>query len=289
MFVKNNHDGFKSAIEFAENFKEVMKPNISTNKYHEEYKLKLDKEMQKFNGKTILGDNTETNSEMTTATGKTKASKKSSQKANSRAGSPGVDDLDDAEAMHHGDDVRSRAMADDDGQYDEDQADLDKKNENPLKELFADPKDLALGKTNYFDPKKKFGIIESESLLYDNVTTSYPLNMPTDHYDKFIKNNMPTKETKGGSEKWYIRPHHLETLTHHPLSVKDDVLNTRYISHYNQEYGKKEERNDNGEAINYIESHLETLKSQMTGLMMARGKNPEFMEELHDNMRLEGA
>jgi hypothetical protein len=62
VFVKNNPEGFKSAREFGENFIEVMKPNISTNKYYEEYKTKLDKEMQKFNGKTILGDATETNS-----------------------------------------------------------------------------------------------------------------------------------------------------------------------------------------------------------------------------------
>ena len=120
----------------------------------------------------------------------TKASgKKSSQKANSRAGSPGVDDLEDAEAMQHGDEER-KVAADEEGQYDDDQAELDKKNENPLKDLFIDPKDyLQMGTKQQFDPKKKFGIIESESLLYDNVTTSYPLNLPTDHYDKYIKNN----------------------------------------------------------------------------------------------------
>jgi len=49
---------------------------------------------------------------------------------------------------------------------------------------------------------------------------------------------MPTKQS--GNGKWFIRPHHLETLTKHPLSIKDDVLNTRYYSHYNQQYGVKE-------------------------------------------------
>ena len=38
---------------------------------------------------------------------------------------------------------------------------------------------------------------------------------------------MPSKEGK-----WFIRPHHVETLTMHPQSVKDDVLNTRYFSNY---------------------------------------------------------
>ena len=67
---------------------------------------------------------------------------------------------------------------------------------------------------------------------------------------------MPTKE----NGKWFIRPHHLETLTAHPQSIKDDVLNTRYYSHYNQQYGKKEEKNENEEAIKVIEAHLENLR-----------------------------
>lgn len=37
-----------------------------------------------------------------------------------------------------------------------------------------------------FDPKKKYGVIEGNSLIYDNVTTSYPLNLPTDYYQKYI-------------------------------------------------------------------------------------------------------
>jgi len=69
---------------------------------------------------------------------------------------------------------------------------------------------------------------------------------------------MPTKEQ--GNGKWFIRPHHLESLTKHPLSIKDDVLNTRYISHYDQDYDKKEEVNINADAIEDIENHLEALK-----------------------------
>lgn len=105
-----------------------------------------------------------------------------------------------------------------------------------------------------FDPSKKFGIIEDNSLIYDNVTTSYPLNLPTDFYMGYIQNNMP-KES-GGNGKWFIRPHHLETLTQHPLSIKDDVLNTRYYSHYNQSYGVKEEKDHKQDAIDKLEEHL---------------------------------
>lgn len=71
--------------------------------------------------------------------------------------------------------------------------------------------------------------------------------------------NLPRKEDGNGN--WFIRPHHLETLTSHSKSVKDDVLNTRYYSNYNQQYGKKEEVNEAAEAIFKIENHLSLLKS----------------------------
>ena len=74
MFVRNNSQGFNSAIEFANNYTEVTKPHISSNKYYPDYMAKLDKEMQKFNGKIVVGEGTETNSEMTSATKLTKKS-----------------------------------------------------------------------------------------------------------------------------------------------------------------------------------------------------------------------
>lgn len=55
--------------------------------------------------------------------------------------------------------------------------------------------------------------------------------MPAENYNKYIMDRMPKKED--GNGKWFIRPHHLETLTKHPKSIQDDVLNTRYVSHYN--------------------------------------------------------
>lgn len=95
---------------------------------------------------------------------------------------------------------------------------------------------------------------------------------------------MPVKDTS----KWFIRPHHLETLTEHPQSVKDDVLNTRYYSHYNQSYGKKEERNEAEEAVKTIEQHLETLRQQSYMLSMQRGTagtEDERIEELREQMQ----
>ena len=38
-----------------------------------------------------------------------------------------------------------------------------------------------------FDPSKKFGTIDAEkALIYDNVTTSYPVNLPADYYQKHV-------------------------------------------------------------------------------------------------------
>lgn len=51
VFVRNNSQSFRSAVEFESHYVEVMKPKISTNKYYTDYMQKIDKEMQKFNGK----------------------------------------------------------------------------------------------------------------------------------------------------------------------------------------------------------------------------------------------
>ena len=52
--------------------------------------------------------------------------------------------------------------------------------ESPCKGMYRD------ANGNLYDPTKKFGIIKDNSLIYDNVTSSYPLNLPTDYYQKYI-------------------------------------------------------------------------------------------------------
>jgi hypothetical protein len=72
-------------------------------------------------------------------------------------------------------------MDEDDAIYEEIAAQKKKEEGKDLSHLYVDP---ANGES--FNPEKKFGIIESNSLIYDNVTTSYPLNLPTDYYTKYI-------------------------------------------------------------------------------------------------------
>lgn len=183
------------------------------------------------------------------------------------------DGYDGGEGMHE---ATAAAFLDDEEKVNEEarRKEEEKKrlNESPYKEFY---RDAATG--SYYDPAKKFGIIEDNSLLYDNVTTSYPLNLPTDYYQKYIQGSLPQKGD--ASQKWFIRPHHLETLTAHSKSVKDDVLNTRYFSHYNQQYGKVEERNEAEEAIKMIEGHLSKLREEQFNLQMQKGVNVAAIED----------
>ena len=74
------------------------------------------------------------------------------------------------------------------------------------------------------------------------------MNLPPDYYLKYVQDNLPSKDD---NKKWFIRPHHVESLTNHFHSLKDDVLNTRYFSHY-EDGNKGPKETDNEVAITYI-------------------------------------
>jgi vacuolar-type H+-ATPase subunit I/STV1 len=79
----------------------------------------------------------------------------------------------------------------------------------------------------------------------------------------------------------------LETLTAHQHSVKDDFLNTRYFSHYDQKYGKPEVRNEAEEAIKTIEQHLQRLRGEFEMMSTERGIDVEELEEKVNRQRYE--
>jgi len=114
----------------------------------------------------------------------------------------------------------------------EEQVEIDEEDKE-LAEQAADIKqhfiDIKTGKQ--YDPDKRFGLIEDGTqLVHDNITTSYELNLPPDYYLKYVQDSMRIDD-----KKWFIRPHHVESLTNHFGSLRDDVLNTRYFSHYNRD------------------------------------------------------
>jgi len=73
---------------------------------------------------------------------------------------------------------------------------------------------------------------------------------------------MPSKDDK----KWFVRPHHIESLTNHYNSLKDDILNTRYYSHYDND--KEKDLTKNEQAIEYIEKHLEQLRMKQNTMTL---------------------
>ena len=96
-------------------------------------------------------------------------------------------------------------------------------------------------------------------MLYDNITTSYELNLPSDYYWKAIQRELPSA-ADSNKQPWFIRPHHLESTTRHASSIRDDFLNTRYYTFYDRD--KHAEKTDKELALENIESQLAILKSQ---------------------------
>ena len=129
-----------------------------------------------------------------------------------------------------------------------------------------------------FDPVKKFGSIEDgNQLIYDNITTSYALNLPPDFYLKAIQKALPQQDQE---LPWYIKPHHVESLTQHSSSIRDDFLNTRYYSLYNQDYGRTKQEVFSETAVDYIESQIDKLKLKQENLAPGRGINFDSLEQV---------
>jgi hypothetical protein len=84
---------------------------------------------------------------------------------------------------------------------------------------------------------------------------------------------------------WFIKPHHLESLTQHPNSLRDDFLNTKYFSHFNQAYGKETKEDNKQTAINYIEKQISDLKSLQERQAKTRGISLEHLDDLKHEQR----
>ena len=117
--------------------------------------------------------------------------------------------------------------------------------------------------------------------MYDKVTSSYKLNLPADHYEKFLKKNLPAKED--GRGQWFVRPHHIECLTTHVNSVKDNVMNTNYYSHYAGP-PEKSKKWDIEVAIEGLEEHLQEAKDRLRMAQMAAGTyDPDIEEQMEED------
>lgn len=135
----------------------------------------------------------------------------------------------------------------------EDQAEIEERKKKEAEEAewlswYKDPQK----NMEQFNPKKKFGVIEGQGeWVYDHITSSYPLNLPSDYYQRYVQTTIPKKED--GSGNWFVRPHHVENLTTHVRSAKDDVLNTRYYSHYENPEDPNKKKPELEEAVGGLE------------------------------------
>ena len=55
--------------------------------------------------------------------------------------------------------------------------------------------------------------------------SKYSVLLPVGYYEGFMS-QVPNRD------KWYLRPHHVETLTENPLSKKDNLVKTEYESKF---------------------------------------------------------
>ena len=172
---------------------------------------------------------------------------------------------------------QSRLMRDEEAQQeiDEEEKELADKAAD-IKQYFIDNK---TGKQ--YDPDKRFGLIQDGTqLVHDNITTSYELNLPPDYYLKYIQDQMRVED-----KMWFIRPHHVESLTSHFNSLRDDVLNTRYFSHYNRD--KEVELSHNEQAIEYIETHLEKLRSASNAMELTKTDGERDFDQKIEDLKKE--
>eukprot|EP00826_Nyctotherus_ovalis_P039484 TRINITY_DN3802_c0_g1_i5.p1 TRINITY_DN3802_c0_g1~~TRINITY_DN3802_c0_g1_i5.p1 ORF type:complete len:654 (-),score=242.35 TRINITY_DN3802_c0_g1_i5:423-2384(-) len=112
-----------------------------------------------------------------------------------------------------------------------------------------------------YSPKRKFGILESEYVEYNPNMTKYEAVLPTEFYAKTINDQNPEKK-----EKWFLRPHHLETLTKHPYSKWDNILDTKYYSYYKLNEAEKVPSSKHEELERTISNAIECLEEQIDKL-----------------------
>lgn len=119
----------------------------------------------------------------------------------------------------------------------------------------------------------KHGIsLEKMIPTYGGLSSQYPTILPIEYYTNIIEK----ERHRADNEKWYLRPHHLESLTEHPFSLRDNILDSNYYAFYKEfdrtidgpiynptdkEQPKPSE--NKAELIGVIEQQLANLKSEL--------------------------
>lgn len=107
------------------------------------------------------------------------------------------------------------------------------------------PKNIREGvDSNYY--KEKVDLEKRPYKIDCEGTTKYSLVLPVDYYSNVMAHHDKEGNNK---DKWYLKSHHVESLTEHPLSKKDNFVKSDYqinmdnIKPPQSDYDKKTEDN----------------------------------------------
>ena len=110
--------------------------------------------------------------------------------------------------------------------------------------------------------------------------------MPTQYYE----HKLNTEVAKGQNEKWFVRPHHVQTLTEHGNSLRDNLIDTNYHTYYDKgrdgilDHTDHLVPEDREEMIRQIETRITMLSSgNVSGAPRCEndlGLSQQFMHKL---------
>lgn len=124
------------------------------------------------------------------------------------------------------------------------------KEENIQFKTFSDKKEeLNMQKEN------NYGNLNITNFIKDGLYSSYDVELPLSHYYKIVKREEPK------NDDWFIRSHHIETITNNNKSKGDDILNSKYISYY-----KSIDNNNEINKISIIDEILTNIDLQLSKL-----------------------
>ena len=104
--------------------------------------------------------------------------------------------------------------------------------------------------------------LKTNTMIQDERFSSFNVEFPVKYYYKVTKENEPPNK-----KDWYIRPHHIESISKNEKGIADDLLNTKYISYYapsnidNNNKTSKQEILE--ELISETHNHINELQNEM--------------------------
>ena len=126
--------------------------------------------------------------------------------------------------------------------------------------------------------------LKTNTQIQDERFNSFNVEFPIKYYYKLTKENEPPNK-----KDWYIRPHHIESISKNEKGIADDLLNTKYISYYgpsNIENNKRSKQEILEELISETHNHINELQNEMID-KCNKSKNGKKLFEKLENLKEE--